>query len=138
MLLSCMPCDEIDCFSRVAVGIGMDERRALTPGEWTFTFVLDEDDPITTTCTIGAFSRSARCDDEGGISAVIFDDPDNPYTRFLVSFDGEPETIAIHVELAGTTVHDRSHEPHYEPATMPRRCDPDCLFASIDVVIDPS
>lgn len=131
-----MPCDEIECFSRVAIGIGMEERRALTPGEWSFTFVLDEDEPITTTCTIGAFSKSARCDDEGGISALIFDDPDNPFTRFLVSFDGEPETVDVRVAIDGTTVHDRRHEPDYGPATKPRRCDPDCLFASIDVVID--
>lgn len=123
--------------------VRMTDNRALEPGAWTFTLVQDDDEPIETSCTVSADSHAVSCDDgEGGISAEIWGDPSNPYTRFSTSFaamDGKdtlPQTIDVHIEIDGATVHHHRYAPHYE-LTEPR-CDSDCFSDSIDVVIDQS
>lgn len=136
----CRECTDIVCHSRLGITVREHEGAALQPGTWVFTVTPDGEDPLVATCEVGPSSRSAHCEGELGVTPVIFDDPDNPFTQFMTGFrggdglDGLPQTLDVEITHDDLTIHEQTYEPHYE-LTEPEHCDPDCVSDDIAITL---
>lgn len=137
----CAVCDGSVCSSRLGISVEEPAGMALAPGMWTFELVLDGGETLSAVCEIGEDSRNASCQ-EGTIAVnpIIRDDPQNPYTLYLISIeggdglDGLPDVLDITIGHDGSIVHDSTYDIDYDRAE-PERCDPDCFSADLDIVV---
>ena len=138
----CLVCDQASCESSISLSIR--EPGQLTPlavGKWTFTFVLDDAEPLITTCEIGSGSLSAACDHEELVSVLPSSSVEaSPYFLFIAQFEGDgaehpAEELRIRIERNGTTLHDELHELSYSDGGS-KRCPSDCEYISLDIRVD--
>lgn len=137
---SCVACDDEDCRSELSVVVHEASDLPLRPGRWTFTVVLDDDDPISETCDVAVGAVIATCDGDIDLSSGPAL-PGEPLRSFELHFAAEQvstvpaATIDIHIERADTTIHDEQHTPIYDGPNA-GQCEEGCKSATVDIAVD--
>jgi hypothetical protein len=138
---SCVVCDdEQDCRSELIVSVGEAGNGPLVAGTWTFTVVLDDDDPISATCGIVVGAPIASCDGDIDVQprAGVPGGPVQSLELLFVAEDTDAVPAAmidLHIERDDVTLHDERHTPVYEDAPG-QTCGEHCKSAAIDVIVD--
>ena len=139
---ACYDCNGDICTSGLIIEITERDRAALAPGRWEFDVTLDGEETLHAACEVSSDSRNVSCEDsELFVWAMVWSDPNNPYTVYRIDFsggdglDGLPRELDITITHEGTAIVDEVFEPRYELAER-KGCDPDCFFEKIAIVLE--